>query len=120
MQIRAGFEIAYDCAHPTPMVLALSVHPSRLPDIAGPHRITFDPAITATDYHDGFGNICTRIVAPAGQLTMSTSFVIRDPGTPDPVVPEAVQHPVDELPDDTLVYLLGSRYCDPGLLSDSA
>jgi len=45
MQIRAGFEIAYDCKQPTPTLLALSVHPSRLPDIAGPHRITFDPAV---------------------------------------------------------------------------
>jgi len=120
MQIRAGFEIAYDCKQPTPMLLALSVHPSRIPDIAGPHRITFDPVVQATDYHDGFGNICTRIVAPPGQLTASTDFVIRDPGAPDPVVPGAVQHAVDELPDDTLVYLLGSRYCDTDRLSDPA
>lgn len=98
MQIRAGFEIAYDCKQPTPMLLALSVHPSRLPDIAGPHRITFDPPVEATNYHDGFGNICTRIVAPPGQLTVSTNFVIRDSGTPDPAVPSAVQHPVAELP----------------------
>ena len=35
MQIRAGFEIAYDCPQPTPMLLVLSVHPSRMPDLIG-------------------------------------------------------------------------------------
>ena len=42
MQIRTGFEITYDCPQPTPMLLALSVHPSRLPDVIGPHRAGVD------------------------------------------------------------------------------
>jgi transglutaminase-like putative cysteine protease len=120
MQIRAGFEITYDCPQPTPMLLALSVHPSRLPDVVGPHRIAFDPPVGATEYRDGFGNICTRIVAPAGRITMSKEILVQDPGTPDAVVPEAVQHPVQELPDEVLVYLLGSRYCDTDRMSDTA
>ena len=74
MRIRAGYEIAYDCPQPTPMLLVLSVHPSRLQDLEGPHRIAFDPPLEAQDYHDGFGNICTRIVAPEGRLTISTDF----------------------------------------------
>jgi len=120
MQIRAGFEIAYDCSQPTPMLLALSVHPSRLPDLIGPHRIAFDPPIEAREYRDGFGNICTRILAPAGHLTMSAEFLVRNSGAPDPVMPEAVQHKVEELPDEVLVYLLGSRYCDTDKLVHTA
>jgi transglutaminase-like putative cysteine protease len=120
MQIRAGYEIAYDCPQPTPMLLALSVHPSRFPDIIGPHRIAFDPPIGATEYRDSFGNICTRLLAPAGRLTISTEFVIQDSGAPDAVVPEAVQHPIQELPDEVLVYLLGSRYCDTDRFADLA
>ena len=120
MQIRAGFEIAYDCPQPTPMLLALSVHPSRLPDVIGPHGIGFDPPVDATDYRDGFGNIVTRILAPPGRLTMSAEFLVQDPGTPDAVAPEAVQHAVQDLPDEALVFLLGSRYCDTDRLSDTA
>jgi transglutaminase-like putative cysteine protease len=120
MLIRAGFEIAYDCPRPTPMLLALSVHPERMPDLVGPHRVVFDPPVGAAEYRDGFGNVVTRILAPAGRLTMAADFVVRDPGTPDAVVPEAAQHPVEELPDAVLVYLLGSRYCDTDRLSDLA
>ena len=66
MQIKAGFDITYECPQPTPMLLALSVHPSRMQDVIGPHQLWFDPLIGASEYRDGFGNICHRIVAPAG------------------------------------------------------
>src|SRR5256885_15667120 len=93
MKIRAGYEIAYECAQPTPMVLMLSVHPSRIADIAAPHRIVFDPPIAARNYRDDFDNICTRIIAPPGRLTVATDFIIGDPGTPDVVAPDAEQAP---------------------------
>ena len=120
MQIRVGYSIAYECAQSTPMVLLLSIHPSRLSDLVGPHRIAFDPAIEARDFSDAYGNTSTRIVAPAGRLTVSTDFVVEDPGTPDVVVPNAEQIAVDKLPDEVLVYLLGSRYCDTDLLAAHA
>jgi len=120
VQIRAGYDIIYECPQPTPMLLALSVHPSRMDDVVGPHRIAFDPPLGATEYRDGFGNICHRIVAPAGRLRIFTEFVVRDTGAADGYVPEAVQHPVQELPDETLVYLLGSRYCETDRLTQLA
>ena len=120
MKIRAGYELVYDCPQPTPMLLMLSVHPSRSGDLLTPHEMSFDPPVDATHYRDGFNNVCTRIVAPTGRLTISSEFLVGDPGTPDPVVPEAEQHPVQELPDETLVYLLGSRYCETDRLSETA
>jgi transglutaminase-like putative cysteine protease len=120
MRIRAGFEIAYECEQPTPMLLMLSVHPSRMADLLTPHRISFDPPIPARDYRDGFANICTRILAPPGRLAISAEFIAYDSGAPDVVVPGAGQLPVEELPDDALIYLLGSRYCDTDHLSDTA
>jgi hypothetical protein len=33
MKIRTGYEISYECPQPTPMILTLSVHPSRFPDL---------------------------------------------------------------------------------------
>ena len=120
MQIRAGFDIRYDCPQPTPMLLVLSVHPSRLPDVAGEHQIRFSPEVQASDYRDMFGNIVTRVTAPAGPLAISTDFLINDSGLPDPVQPDAIQHRIEDLPDDVLVYLLGSRYCDTDRLHDMA
>jgi transglutaminase-like putative cysteine protease len=112
MRIQAGYEISYDCSQPTPMILMLSVHPSRITDLITSDRLRLDPAIPAASYRDGFGNTCHVIQAPTGRLTVSTNFVIRDSGQLDEVVPDAVQHSLEQLPVDTLVYLLGSRYCE--------
>ncbi len=120
MHIKAGFDIAYDCPNPTPMMLMLSVHPSRTPDLLTPHQITFDPPVPAHDYIDGFGNRVTRVTAPAGLLTMRTKFRVQDSGEPDVQSPGAMSHPVENLPDDVLVYLLGSRYCETDRLGNIA
>jgi transglutaminase-like putative cysteine protease len=120
MQIRAGYEIEYECPQPTPMLLVLSIHPSRFADLSTPHVIQFDPPIPSRNYEDGFGNICTRIVAPAGRLRIFTEFQIGDTGLPDVVAPEAGQVPVEQLPEEAIVFLLGSRYCETDRLSDFA
>ena len=51
-----------------------------------------DPPIPANTYHDGFGNFCHVIRAPAGRLTMSADFLVQDNGAPDLIVPQAEQH----------------------------
>lgn len=120
MRIRCGYRLTYECAAPTPMLLALKLHPSREPDLLTPQALNFEPFVKAHDYHDGFGNVCTRIVAPAGPLTISTQFDVRDSGQPDETPWDAVQHEVADLPDDVLVFLLGSRYCETDQLSAQA
>jgi transglutaminase-like putative cysteine protease len=120
MRIRAGYELVYECPQPTAMLLALNIHPSRRADLLTDQVLSFSPAVEARDYLDGFGNVCTRIVAPAGRTTISTGFEIYDSGRPDVVVPDARQHDIGELPDEVLVFLLGSRYCDTDRLGDFA
>jgi len=120
MKIRTGFDIAFESVQPTPMILALSVHPSRMPDLLTPHTITFDPPIPSQDYRDVFDNILTRIVTPTGRLTISADFIVQDSGQPDVYAPYAQQIEVQNLPSDVLVYLLGSRYCDTDKLSETA
>jgi len=120
MKIRAGYEISYDCKQPTPMILALSVHPSRVCDLLTPDRMRFDPPVQPTEYRDGFGNICHVIHAPKGRLTISADMLVRDSGEPDVVAPEAAQSPLEALPAETLVYLLGSRYCETDRLTKFA
>jgi len=120
MRIEAGFELAYECERPTPMVLMLSPHPSRETDVVGDARLAFDPPIPAHDYFDRFGNRCTRIIAPAGTTTISSRFEIEDRGEPDAVAPFAAQQPLGEVPDEVLMFLLGSRYCETDRLMDLA
>lgn len=120
MKIRAGYEIIHTCPKPTPMILTLSVHPTRVNDLESVDRMLFDPPIPANTYHDSFDNFCHVIEAPAGQLKIHADFVIRDSGEPDIVAPEAVQHPLGDLPVDVLLFLLGSRYCETDRLSNIA
>jgi transglutaminase-like putative cysteine protease len=112
MKIRAGYKISYECLQPTPMMAMLSVHPSRTTALLTSDLMRTDPFIPAKEYTDGFGNICHVIHAPAGNITLSSDFLIHDSGSPDAVAPEAQQHSMENLPVDTLVYLLGSRYCE--------
>ena len=109
MIIRAGYDIAFHCQQPTPMVLMLSVHPSRRDDLETPDWLRTDPPLDVRQYLDGYGNICSRLVAPPGRLTLSADFIVRDDGLIDPYVPDAIQHAVQDLPDDVVVFLLGSR-----------
>jgi transglutaminase-like putative cysteine protease len=120
VQIRAGYDIAFQCYQETPMILMLSIHPSRSADLQSPHQIRFSQDVHARDYLDMFGNTCTRIIVPPGLIEIKNEFLISDCGLPDAVNPEAKQTPIAELPDDVLVYLLGSRYCDTQKLSDLA
>jgi transglutaminase-like putative cysteine protease len=120
MQIRVGFEIIYHCLQETPMILMVHVHYSRAQDIVVPDHLTTDPLVPVTAHRDVFGNWCSRIVAPAGQIRLSANAVVRDTGGPDVVAPGAEQHQVKDLPEETLVFLLGSRYCETDLLSQAA
>ena len=78
MKIHRGYEISYDCPQPTPMILTLSVHPSRFADLLMPDCVRLDPPVPANTYHDSFGNFCHVIRAPAGRLTISTDFLVQD------------------------------------------
>ncbi len=120
VQIRVGYELRYSFPQPTPMVLTLSIHYSRASDMVRPDRMLTDPSIPIRAYRDGFGNWCHRIVAPAGGLRIWADAIVNDSGSPDAMHQQAEQHAVDSLPDDVLVFLLGSRYCETDRFNDIA
>ena len=120
MQIRVGFEMLYEFVGRTPMVLMLNVHPSRALDVITPDHLRITPSLPVTRYTDAFGNICTRLVAPPGQVEISTDALVWDSGLPEPVEANARQHEVAELPHDALVFLLASRYCETDRLMQDA
>src|SRR6187200_1350887 len=120
MLIRYGYEITLTCPQPTALVCLLSVHEDRAADIRVPETVFTTPDVPVSTYRDLFGNRCRRLVAPAGDLTMWGDATIEDDGRRDRTVPSARELPVQELPDDCLVYLMGSRYCETDRLSQVA
>lgn len=120
MKFRAGYELQYQFPQPTPTILMLNVHFTRVSDLATPDHIVLDPSVPISGYRDGFGNWCSRILAPAGRMLISTNCIVNDTGRPDPVAPDARQVRVEDLPEDALVFLLASRFCDSDRLLDLA
>jgi transglutaminase-like putative cysteine protease len=120
MKIQTGFELVYRLPQPTPIILLVNIHFSRSADVIVPDRLVTEPAMPMSGYRDAFGNWCNRGIAPAGGLRLTTDCVIRDHGRPDDVEVGAGQDSVEDLPEDVLVYLLGSRYCETDFLSETA
>jgi transglutaminase-like putative cysteine protease len=120
MNIRIGYDMVYSCPQPVPMVLMLGVHYSRTSDVLVPDHMHTDPSVPIAAYRDGFGNWCNRIVAPLGDIRIFAEGLVRDTGLPDEVAPAAWQHPIEGLPEEMLVYLLGSRYCETDRLTEEA
>jgi transglutaminase-like putative cysteine protease len=120
VKIRIGYEIIMSHPQETPISLMLSVHPSRAADLVTPDDMRVSPATSVARFMDSFGNICTRLIAPAGQIKFSSDAVISDPGTHDAVAPNAIHHVISDLPHDCLQFLLGSRYCETDKLMDFA
>jgi transglutaminase-like putative cysteine protease len=120
MLIRYGYDITVTCAEPTPMVCFLTVHEDRAADLRSAEQVITRPEVATTTYRDMFGNVGRRLVAPAGDFSISGEGTIEDGGAPDPVDWGAAEIPVAALPDDCLVYLMGSRYCETDRLSDIA
>jgi transglutaminase-like putative cysteine protease len=117
MKIRVGYELTYSMPQPTPMILTLNVHYSRASDLLHPDLIRFTPSVAAESYRDSFGNWCTRIVAPAGRIVITSDTIVNDRGAPDYTPVNAAQVPVPQLPAEALLFLLGSRYCETDRLS---
>ena len=120
MQFRVGYELIYDFPQPTPIILVVNVHESRASDLVVSDRPTSEPPLPITSYRDAFGNQCHRVLAPPGRLRLTADSIVNDSGQPDTHVRDAGQDTVQDLPEDTLVFLLGSRYCETDLLSETA
>src|SRR5579859_1238922 len=98
MKLHVGYELVYDCPQPTPMMLMLNTHYSRVEDILVPDQLIADPPVAIANYHDGFGNFCARIVAPAGRISLSSRALLEVSDQPEIWPSNGWQHPVEDLP----------------------
>ena len=120
MLIHYGYEMVIACAAPTPVVAELDVHPSRTEAVRSERPFETIPDVASSVYTDVFGNLCRRFVAPPGRTVLTCCGVVEDDGAPDAVAPDAPETPVAELPDECLIFLMGSRYCETDKLSQIA
>jgi transglutaminase-like putative cysteine protease len=120
MLIRLGYDIQFQVPLRVPMVALLNVHPSREADLREPDELRIEPTVNIEKYLDSFGNRCCRFVAEPGNLRLITSTLIEDSGEPDAQNPAARELPVEDLPAETLRFLLASRYCEVDLMTNIA
>ncbi|GCE14694.1 transglutaminase-like domain-containing protein [Tengunoibacter tsumagoiensis] len=119
MQIRVGCEFRYEATWPTPTILQVQPHPD------GPLQVLHEtwqltPSVSMHGYRDMYANQCQRLVMPVGEHVWSYDAVVEVADGTDEYAPDAIQHPVESLPDEVLVYLLPSRFCLSDVLSNRA
>ena len=120
MLIRAGYELTFHFPSPATMLLMLYTHPSRKASLREPENLRVTPQAPVELFTDHFGNTAGRVSPPPGTITFTNDFVVEDSGAPDEQNPFAIQHAVEGLPAETLVYLLNSRYCEVDAMSPVA
>jgi len=120
MLIRIGYDIAFDLPAATPMHVLLNTHPSQLAKIRQPECLQVYPEVPIKYFIDQFGNTCGRLVAQPGTVRFHNEAIIEDSGLQDDADFYAPQVPVEQLPQDTLQFLLSSRYCEVDLMKDIA
>ena len=120
MLLRIGHEITIEADQPTPLICLVTPHVSRQADFTGPELVETDPQVPVHSYFDLYGNICRRMIAPAGLFTLRGDVTLYDSGEKDPIVRDAQEWPVEALPDDVLTFLTGSRYVETDLISQEA
>jgi transglutaminase-like putative cysteine protease len=119
LQLQVGCVFDYEVATDTPAVFQVE------PYDAGPaevlhHRWAMTPELLGHVYLDLYGNRCRRLTLPAGRSTIRYDAVVAVPDATEEVDLDAPELAPADLPDDTLVFTLGSRYVLPDVLGDEA
>lgn len=123
LRIRAGFSLTFDVPYPTPMLFVVQPR-ERLSPTGTRQRLLAERPLGAArgihTYTDLHGNLIWRTLAQPGEFVIGHDLLAEVTGLPDPVLPSLRKHPVEELPDETITYLLPSRYVDSDLVSGEA
>lgn len=120
MLIRIGYHVTIRSSQATPLICLLALRDERRDDVERQSAVVTAPEVAVTHYRDMFGNICLRMTAPPGDFSIRQDLMVRDSGEIDAYLPHLQQMPIEDLPGDTLQYLLGSRYCETDKLSQTA
>ncbi len=119
MLISVRATAAYDLPEQTFLLLMVE------PPLVGPaHRVEQEHMLTTpTPFHelgtDVYGNPQRRIIAPKGSFSFEFTATIETAPNGE-LRDDAVEHPLREIPAESLVYTLPSRYCQSDLLARMA
>jgi len=126
MLIRSEYAIEFNLPQNAAMIGLLRLHPSLDRQVREPEMLAVEQlglaagnhaGVTVQEYVDSHGNRCSRFVAPAGYVRISGRSLVEIEAVPDPIMTEARQEPVEDLPAEVLQYLLSSRYCPVDAMS---
>jgi transglutaminase-like putative cysteine protease len=110
MWLRTSCDLAFDIMVPMPFVLMLRPRSGAQQWVAR-EEYRLEPSVPVFEFTDDYGNLCQRLIAPAGTFKVCTSAEVM---TAD-YVDQAFGAPfveIQNLPDVVLGYLLPSRYCE--------
>ncbi len=110
MWIHTTCNLDFQMGDPTPLILMLRPR-SGIQQWVAQEAYTLTPSVPVVEYTDIFGNLCQRLVAPAGIFTVHTTAAVMTADFVDKD-PDASFVEIQNLPDEVLLYLLPSRYCE--------
>jgi transglutaminase-like putative cysteine protease len=118
MWINASCALEFNIAVESPFLFMLRPR-SGWQQWIGSEEYILNPSVPVVEFTDSFGNLCQRLVAPPGRFSVRTSVKVECADASDtahgaPFV--EVQH----LPDQTIPFLLPSRYCESDRFSQMA
>ena len=119
LTLRVGSEFVYTSQGQTPTILQVEARRDSSAKVIQ-ERWEVAPHLDSHEYKDVYGNRCRRVTLPPGQTTMRYDALVEVSSHPDPFVPDAEQAFVQDLPDETLLFTLASRYCQSDSLSNAA
>jgi transglutaminase-like putative cysteine protease len=118
-RIRVGCGFTYAAAIDTPVIF--QVQPRESPRVViQQEQWSSEPPLKIRGYTDVYGNPCVRAVLSAGRSSVGYDALAVVPDATEDADGSAPECPPDALPDDTLIYILPSRYCLPDVLADEA
>jgi transglutaminase-like putative cysteine protease len=118
LALRVGCEFVHDAGFATPAVVLVRADEREVQVMS--EQWTIEPPTLHHDYRDLYGNACRRLTFAPGKTTLRYDAVVHVPPTPADTDWFALEVPVADLPDDTLVYTLPSRLCPSDRLADRA
>lgn len=119
MFVQIGFELVLESGTPTPTAAVTEPRSDGCQRILQT-QLTVTPPVPLHTYADSFANIIWRWTTPVGVQRIRYNAVAEVSPLEDPVYPELPGTPVDQLPDEALIYTLPSRYCPSDLVLDDA
>ncbi len=118
MRLNAECHLSFDATAPTPAIFMLRPRSGKSQWVMREEYL-LQPSVSVTEYTDGFGNLCQRLVVPEGTFSIHTSAWVETAGEID-VASGASYIPVENLPENTLQFLLPSRYCQSDQIGNLA